>query len=256
MQANETSMQTTIDPDEVAKFSAMADEWWDPDGKFKPLHLLNPCRLDYINAQIAAEFDRDLTSMRPYDGLRLLDIGCGGGLLSEPMARLGTQVTGADASGDTLPVARLHAAQSGLEIDYRHTSAEDLARAGEQFDVVLAMEVVEHVADPLAFLTACAALLRPGGLMICSTLNRTAQSYALAVFGAERVMGWLPVGTHDWSKFITPDELFERLRQAGMEPVDKKGMVFAPLSWRWSISDSDLGVNYVTASVKPPASPD
>ena len=255
MQAHEKSMQTTIDPDEVAKFGAMAEEWWDPEGKFRPLHLLNPCRLDYINAQIAAEFDRDLARPRPFDGLRLLDIGCGGGLLSEPMARLGAEVTGADASEGTLPVARLHAAQSGLEIDYRHASAEALVETGARFDVVLAMEVIEHVADPLGFLQSCATLLRPGGLMICSTLNRTARSYALAVFGAERVMGWLPVGTHNWSKFITPEELFERLRQADMEPVDKKGMVFSPLSWRWSISDTDLSVNYVTTSVKPPESP-
>ncbi|MEM6483327.1 MAG: bifunctional 2-polyprenyl-6-hydroxyphenol methylase/3-demethylubiquinol 3-O-methyltransferase UbiG [Pseudomonadota bacterium] len=254
MQANEKSMQTTIDPAEIAKFGAIAEEWWDPEGKFKPLHLLNPCRLDYINAQITAEFDRDLSNPRPFEGLTLLDIGCGGGLLSEPMARLGATVTGADASGETLPVARLHAAQSGLDIEYLNTTAEDLAREDLQYDVILAMEVIEHVADPLAFLTACTTLLKPGGLLLCSTLNRTTRSYAMVVFGAERVMGWLPVGTHDWSKFITPDELFERLRQAGLEPVDKKGMVFAPLSWRWSISDVDLQVNYVTASLKPPKS--
>ena len=189
-----------------------------------------------------------------FRGGHVLDIGCGGGLLSEPMARLGATVTGADASGETLPVARLHAAQSGLDIEYLNTTAEDLAREDLQYDVILAMEVIEHVADPLAFLTACTTLLKPGGLLLCSTLNRTTRSYAMVVFGAERVMGWLPVGTHDWSKFITPDELFERLRQAGLEPVDKKGMVFAPLSWRWSISDVDLQVNYVTASLKPPKS--
>lgn len=252
MQANEKAAQSTIDAREVAKFGAMAEEWWDPAGKFAPLHQLNPCRLDYINAQISAEFDRDLTKPRPFEGLHLLDIGCGGGLLSEPMARLGAAVTGADASDRTLPIARLHAAQSGLDIDYQQSTAEELSATGAKFDVVLAMEVIEHVTDPLGFLTACTNLLRPGGLLICSTLNRTAQSYALAVFAAERVLRWLPVGTHDWSKFITPEELFERLRQAGIEPVDKKGMVFAPLSRRWSISDSDFRVNYITASVKPP----
>lgn len=244
-------MTTTVDPREVAKFEAMAAEWWDPAGKFKPLHMLNPCRLDYITRQIAAEFGRDLAGPRPFDGLRLLDIGCGGGLLSEPMARLGADVAGADAAARNIPVARLHAEQSGLVIDYRHTTAEDLATAGEQFDVVLNMEVVEHVADPQAYLTACRRLLKPGGLMICSTLNRTPKSYVLAIVGAERVMRWLPRGTHDWRKFITPDELFALLERAGLRPVDRKGMVFNPVAWRWSLSDRDLGCNYVTASVKP-----
>lgn len=241
---------TTIDPSEVAKFEAMAAEWWDPAGKFKPLHEMNPCRLKYITQQIAAEYERDLTAHQPFTGLRLLDIGCGGGLLSEPMARLGADVVGADAAAGNIPVAGIHAAQSGLAIDYRNTTAEALAEAGEQFDVVLNMEVVEHVADPLAYLTACRRLLKPGGLMICSTLNRNAKSFALAIVGAEWVMRWLPKGTHDWRKFITPDELCDLIRRAGLEPVDRKGMVFNPVSWRWSLSDRDLSVNYVTASVK------
>ncbi len=240
----------TIDPAEVAKFEAMAAEWWDPNGKFKPLHMLNPCRLDYITTQIAAQFGRDLKAPRPFDGLRLLDIGCGGGLLSEPMARLGATVVGADAAGGNIPVARLHAEQSGLDIDYRHCAAETLAEAGEQFDVVLAMEIVEHVADPQGFMDTCAGLLKPGGLLLCSTLNRNAKSYLVAIIGAEQVMRWLPRGTHEWHKFITPDELAALIGKAGLDAVDRKGMVFNPISWRWSLSDRDLSVNYVTASMK------
>lgn len=243
--------QGTVDPGEVAKFEAMAAEWWDPRGKFKPLHMLNPCRLDYISTQIAGEFDRDLTQPNPFAGLRLLDIGCGGGLLSEPMARLGATVVGADAAAGNIPVAQVHAQQSGLEIDYRNTTAEALAEAGEQFDIILNMEVIEHVADPLAFLTACKDLLKPGGLEICSTINRNPKSYMMAIFGAEVVMRWLPRGTHEWDKFITPDELFDLLAKSGVNPVDRKGFVFNPITWEWSISDRDLSVNYVTASVKP-----
>src|SRR6056297_624541 len=248
-----TDSTSTIDPAEIAKFQAMAEAWWDPDGKFKPLHMLNPCRLDYITRQIAAEFDRDLTTERPFEGLRLLDIGCGGGLLSEPMARLRADVVGADAAPRNIPVAQVHAEQSGLDIDYRHTTAEDMAAAGERFDVVLNMEVVEHVADPLAYLTACQALLKPGGLMVCSTINRNPKSFAMAIVGAEYVMRWLPKGTHEWSKFITPDELYGLISQAGLTPVDRKGFVFNPVTWQWRLSDRDLSVNYVTASVKSPA---
>ncbi|WP_299964790.1 bifunctional 2-polyprenyl-6-hydroxyphenol methylase/3-demethylubiquinol 3-O-methyltransferase UbiG [uncultured Roseobacter sp.] len=243
--------QSTIDPAEIAKFEAMAAEWWDENGKFKPLHMLNPCRLDYITSQIAAEFDRNLKAPTPFEGLRLLDIGCGGGLLAEPMARLGADVVGADAAERNIPVAKLHAEQSGLEIDYRHTTAEDMAAAGEQFDVVLNMEVVEHVASPPDYLRACHDLLKPGGLHICSTLNRNPKSYVMAIIGAEHVMRWLPKGTHEWSKFITPDELYDLLRGAGLDPVDRKGFVFNPLDWSWSLSDRDLSVNYVTASVRP-----
>ena len=244
-------MTTTVDPSEIAKLEAMAAEWWDPKGKFKPLHMLNPCRLDYIASQIATEFERDLTQDNAFSGLRILDIGCGGGLLCEPMARLGATVVGADAAERNIPVAAVHAAQSGLKIDYRHTTAEAMAAEGEQFDIVLNMEVVEHVADPPAYLTACQHLLKPGGLHICSTINRNPKSFAMAIVGAEYVMRWLPKGTHEWSKFITPDELFGLIEQAGLTPVDRKGFVFNPIAWGWSLSARDLSVNYVTASTKP-----
>ncbi|SMX41312.1 bifunctional 2-polyprenyl-6-hydroxyphenol methylase/3-demethylubiquinol 3-O-methyltransferase UbiG [Octadecabacter ascidiaceicola] len=246
-----TTAQTTVDPAEIAKFEAMAAEWWDLEGKFKPLHMLNPTRLDYITQQIASEFNRDLMSDMPFAGLRILDIGCGGGLLCEPMARLGAEIVGADAAEGNIPVAQVHAEQSGLSIDYRFTTAEDMASAGEQFDVVLNMEVVEHVADPLSFLTACQQLLKPNGLHICSTINRNPKSFAMAIVGAEFIMRWLPKGTHEWNKFITPDELFELMRNAGLNPVDRKGFKFDFLGWSWSISADDLSVNYVTASLKP-----
>jgi 2-polyprenyl-6-hydroxyphenyl methylase/3-demethylubiquinone-9 3-methyltransferase len=243
--------QTTVDPLEVAKFEAMATEWWDPNGKFKPLHMLNPCRLDYITSQIAGEYDRDLSVPNTFKGLRILDIGCGGGLLSEPMARLGAEIIGVDAAERNIPVAAAHAAQSGLNIDYRHTTAEAMVAEGERFDVVINMEVVEHVADPLAYLTACQELLKPGGLHICSTINRNPKSFIFAIIGAEHVMRWLPKGTHEWNKFITPDKLFDLLSKSGMEPVDRQGFVFNPLTWGWRLSDRDLSVNYVTASTKP-----
>jgi len=243
-------MQSTIDPSEVAKFEAMAAEWWDPNGKFKPLHMLNPCRLDYITTQIAAEFDRNLDDRQPFKGLDILDIGCGGGLLSEPMARLGARVIGADAAERNIPVAQVHAEQSGLEIDYRHSTAEQLAKEGHKFDAILNMEVVEHVADPKAYIQVCADLMKDGALHICSTINRNPKSFAMAIIGAEYVMRWLPKGTHEWSKFITPDELFDLIKAAGLSPVDRKGFVFNPISWAWSLSDRDLSVNYVTASVK------
>ena len=241
----------TVDPSEIAKFEAMAAEWWDPTGKFKPLHMMNPVRLEYITSQIAAEFDRDLKADKPFAGLRILDIGCGGGLLCEPMARLGATIVGADAAERNIPVARIHAEQSGLDIDYRHTTAEAMAEAGEQFDIVLNMEVVEHVADPLGYLTACQQLLKPGGLHLCSTINRNAKSFAMAIVGAEWIMRWLPKGTHEWDKFITPDELFDLMTKAGLNPVDRKGYVFNFARFTWSISDRDLSVNYVTAALKP-----
>lgn len=246
-----TDSTINIDPAEIAKFEAMAAEWWDPHGKFRPLHMLNPCRLGYIVEQISAEFGRDPAGERPFAGLRILDIGCGGGLLCEPMARMGAEVVGVDPAARNIPVAQIHAEKMGLEIDYRVASAESLVEAGEVFDVVMNMEVVEHVPDPQAYLRACAALLKPGGLMVCSTINRNAKSFAMAIVGAEHVMRWLPKGTHEWSKFITPDELYAMLREAGLEPADRKGFVFDPLRWSWKIHPRDLAVNYVTASVKP-----
>ena len=238
------------DPSEIAKFEAMAAEWWDPKGKFKPLHMMNPVRLGYITTQIAVEFGRDLKSPRPFEGLRLLDIGCGGGLLSEPMARLGASVVGADAAQKNIEVARLHAEQVGLQIDYRAETAEALLAAGESFDAVLAMEIVEHVAAPPAFVQACHDLLRPGGVLVMSTLNRTARSFAAAIIGAEWVMRWLPRGTHEWARFITPDELAAMMQTAGLRVVDRRGMVFNPVSWGWSLSDRDMSVNYAVTGVR------
>lgn len=238
------------DPSEIAKFEAMAAEWWDPKGKFKPLHMMNPIRLGYITTQIATEFGRDLKAPRPFEGLRLLDIGCGGGLLSEPMARLGAQVVGADAAPKNIEVARLHADQVGLDIDYRAETAEALLAAAESFDAVLAMEIVEHVAEPPAFVQACHDLLRPGGVLVMSTLNRTARSFAAAIVGAEWVMRWLPKGTHEWSRFITPEELAAMMQASGLKVVDRRGMVFNPLSWGWSLSDRDMSVNYAATGVR------
>jgi 2-polyprenyl-6-hydroxyphenyl methylase / 3-demethylubiquinone-9 3-methyltransferase len=235
----------TVDAAEVAKFEAMAAGWWDPDGEAAPLHRLNPCRLDYITAQIAAQFGRDLRGDRPFAGLRLLDVGCGGGLVAEPMARLGADVAGLDASGASVEAARAHAALSGLAIDYRAETAEALAARGETFDVVLALEIVEHVADVAAFLSALRALAKPGGLVVLSTLNRTAESFAKAVVGAEYVLRWLPRGTHDWRRFVKPDELAAALAAAGLTPVDRTGMVFGPLRGEWRLDARDLGVNYL-----------
>ena len=246
-----TETTNTVDQHEIAKFEAMAAEWWDEKGKFKPLHMMNPVRLDYITRQIATEFDRDLSSQSPFSDLDILDIGCGGGLLCEPMARLGANIVGVDAAAGNIPVAEVHAARSGLKIDYRMGTAEDLAASGARFDVVLNMEVIEHVADPLSYLMACSALLKPGGLHICSTINRNPKSFAMAIVGAEYVMRWLPKGTHDWQKFITPEELFNLLKRAGLTPVDRKGFVFDLLRSSWSISDRDLSVNYVTSATKP-----
>jgi 2-polyprenyl-6-hydroxyphenyl methylase/3-demethylubiquinone-9 3-methyltransferase len=240
-----TPPHTSIDPAEVERFSAMAAEWWDPTGKFKPLHLFNPVRLAFIRDEAARRFGRDVSKARPFEGLRLLDIGCGGGLLCEPMARLGFSVTGVDASPRNIGVARAHAEPQGLDIDYRASTAEALLAQGEPpFDVVLNMEVIEHVADPGEYLRTCAALLKPGGLMIVATLNRTLKAHALAVIGAEYVLRWLPPGTHDWKKFIKPVEILEFLQGEPVSIAGPFGVSYDPLSGRWAPS-GDTQVNYM-----------
>lgn len=241
--------QTTIDADEVARFSAMADEWWDPTGKFRPLHKFNPIRLGYIRDRLCAHFDRDPRSLTPLDGLTLLDVGCGGGLLSEPLARMGAIVTGIDASEKNIGTARAHAARSDVEIDYRCSTAEDLMAAGETFDIVLSLEVVEHVADVDLFLDSCAALVRDGGAMILATLNRTPKAFMFGIVGAEYVMRWLPRGTHDWKKFVRPSELSRGLRRNGVDVSDISGLSFNPLSDEWRVS-GDVSVNYILFGTK------
>ncbi|MDP8916050.1 MAG: bifunctional 2-polyprenyl-6-hydroxyphenol methylase/3-demethylubiquinol 3-O-methyltransferase UbiG [Pseudomonadota bacterium] len=234
-----------MDPEEVARFSALADEWWDARGKFAPLHKFNPVRLRFIRDQALERFGRDPGAREPFTGLRLLDIGCGGGLLAEPMRRLGFEVVAVDASARNIGTAKAHAAQLGLEIDYRAATAEQLLAEGEPpFDVVLNMEVVEHVADPGDYLRSTARLLKPGGLMVVATLNRTAKAYALAVVGAERVLRWLPAGTHDWRKFLKPEEIRAHLQEEGVEVQGPFGVGYNPLADRWARS-SDSSVNYM-----------
>lgn len=239
----------SVDPVEVDKFARMAAEWWDPNGKFKPLHVFNPVRLKFIRDLALAHFGRPAASLRPFEGLTLLDIGCGGGLLSEPMARLGFSVLGADASEKNVMTAATHAAGSGLPLAYRATTAEALAEERARFDVVLNMEVVEHVADLVGFLRSCATLLKPGGVMLVATLNRTLKSLMLAKIGAEYVLRWLPPGTHDWDRFITPDELKGHLESAGLAVTKVQGVAFDPLRWTWQLS-SDTGVNYMMVAEK------
>ena len=237
-------MSTTIDQSEVDRFSAMAEEWWDPTGKFKPLHKFNPVRLTYIRQKVCERFNRDPKSPDALAGLRVLDIGCGGGLLSEPMARMGADVVGADASEMNIEIAKIHAAQSGVQVDYRATTAEALAEAGETFDIVLNMEVVEHVADVNLFMTACANMVRPGGLMFVATINRTAKARALAIFMAENVLRWLPKGTHQYEKLVKPEEVENPVSKAGMAVLDRTGVFYNPLFDRWALS-RDMDVNYM-----------
>ncbi len=242
-------LRDSVDADEIARFSALAGEWWAPEGKFKPLHALNPTRLAFIRQRLVSHFDRDGNEARPLTGLSLLDVGCGGGLLTEPMARLGANVLGIDAGEDAIRVASAHASESGLDIDYRCLTAEAPAAKGQSFDAVLNMEVVEHVADLDAFLGACSSLLKPGGVMVVATLNRTAKAYALAIVGAEYVLGWLAPGTHDWRKFVTPPELTAKLAENGVKVTETSGVVYNPLSDRWSLG-RDLAVNYMAFAIK------
>jgi len=243
----------SIDPAEVAKFSAMAADWWNPNGKFKPLHRFNPVRLKFIRERAERHFGLAPGLRTPLEGLRLLDIGCGGGLVCEPMARLGASVTGVDASEANIKTALTHATEQGLKIDYRAGTAEDLLAAGEPaFDIVLNLEVVEHVADPAQFLADTARLVKPGGLMIVATLNKTAKALATAVIGAEYILGWLPRGTHDWSKFLDPEDVRTPLQGAGMEINETIGVAFQPITGQWKLS-GDTSVNYMVVARRPAA---
>jgi 2-polyprenyl-6-hydroxyphenyl methylase / 3-demethylubiquinone-9 3-methyltransferase len=245
-----TASKSTIDQSEVDRFSRLAAEWWNPRGKFRPLHKFNPVRLDYIREKVSGQFGRDMKSADPFKGLRFLDIGCGGGLLCEPMARLGADVLGADASATNIEVAKLHASQSGLTIDYRATTSEALSAAGENFDVILNMEVVEHVANVDLYLKSCAAMLRPGGLMFIATINRTMKAWALAIVGAEYVLGWLPKGTHSYDKLVKPDEIENALSGTGVSVTEQTGVFYNPLKDVWAKSN-DIDVNYMVLTSRP-----
>jgi 2-polyprenyl-6-hydroxyphenyl methylase / 3-demethylubiquinone-9 3-methyltransferase len=244
-------LRTSVEDAEVAKFSANAAQWWDPAGKFAVLHKFNPVRLAYIREQATAWLGLDPVVLRPFKSLRLLDIGCGGGLLSEPMARLGAAVVGIDPSERNIKTASVHAAEQELLIDYRVATAEELAAAGERFDIILNMEVIEHVRDPGRFLADCGRMLKPRGVMVVATINRTFRSFALAIIGAEYVLGWLPKGTHQWEKFITPAELQAWAEAAGLTVRATDGVIFNPLTLSWSRS-SDLAVNYMLVAQAPP----
>ena len=245
----EEKLKTTVDPEEIERFSRIASQWWDPKGKFAPLHRINPLRVQWIRDTACQHFGLP-ESHQPLSGLRLLDIGCGGGLISEPMARLGASVTGIDAGEKNIGVASTHAQQGGLTIDYRCTTAEALAQEAAPYDIVLALEIIEHVADIAQFVKASAALLKPGGLLIYSTMNRTPKAYALAIIGAEYVLRWLPRGTHDWSKFLKPSELVAQFRQNEIEVREMTGMVMNPLSFEWRLDPRDLSVNYLLSGIK------
>lgn len=240
----------TVDPAEVARFERIARTWWDPEGAMKTLHRFNPVRLAYIRDNVCEALGRDPRSGSPLGGLRLLDVGCGGGLLSEPLARLGAEVTGIDPAPTNVEVATLHAERSGVPVAYRRTTVEDLVAAGERYDVVLAMEVVEHVSDVDLFVRTCCAAVKPGGFLFMATLNRTKRAFALAIVGAEYVLGWLPRGTHQWEKFVTPDELSSAIAAGGLRVEDEKGVVYNPFTGRWSLS-SDMAVNYMVLA-RPP----
>lgn len=242
--------KTTVDQSEVDRFSAMAAEWWSPTGKFKPLHKFNPVRLAYIRDKAAENFSRNPRSAKPLEGLRVLDIGCGGGLLSEPVARMGAEVVGADPSEKNIGIASIHAKASGVAVDYRAVTAEQLAEAGETFDIVLNMEVVEHVADVELFMNTCASMVRPGGLMFVATINRTMKAAALAIFAAENVLRWLPRGTHQYEKLVRPEELEKPLVANGLDIVDRTGVFFNPLANQWNLS-KDMDVNYMLLAKRP-----
>lgn len=239
-----------VDNAELDRFAALAAEWWDPTGKFRPLHQIGPARLAFIRDQACRHFGRDERSLKPLDGLRVLDIGCGGGLVSEPLARMGGDVTGIEPKEANLKAAMAHAAPQSLAIDYRAVTAEELVAADEQFDVVVCLEVVEHVPDVQAFVKTCGQLVKPGGLLVLSTINRTLKSFALAIVGAEYILRWLPVGTHQWDRFVTPKELTGYVEAAGLAAGRIEGMVYNPLADRWSLA-GDTDVNYLAAAARP-----
>jgi len=238
---------STVDAAEIERFSRLAANWWDPRGPMAPLHKFNPVRLAYVRDQAAMQFQRDARRLDCLKGLRILDIGCGAGLLSEPLARIGAEVVGADPTAASIEAAKLHAAESGVAVDYRNTTAEALADADERFDIVLAMEVVEHVTDVGAFLGRCAAMVKPGGIMVVSTLNRNWKSFALAIVGAEYVLRWLPRGTHEWNKFVTPDELTKYLLDNRLVITEQTVVVYSPFADKWTLS-SDMDVNYMVVA--------
>jgi 2-polyprenyl-6-hydroxyphenyl methylase / 3-demethylubiquinone-9 3-methyltransferase len=243
----EASLPRSIDPGEVARFDRMARDWWDPNGPMRALHKLNPVRLQYIRDTACERFGRDPKNPRCLDGLTVLDVGCGGGVLSEPLARLGAAVTGLDPAPANVAVAKLHAERSGLAIDYREETIEAVAARAEAFDLVLAMEVVEHVADVQAFMSTCCAAVKPNGLLVMATINRTLRAFALAIAGAEYVLGWLPRGTHRWEKFVTPEELFAAIRAGGLSVTERRGLVYNPLADQWLLA-RDTAVNYMVAA--------
>lgn len=247
-----SSSSASVDPAEIEKFSRMAADWWDPESQFKPLHKFNPVRLAYIKQQVCDHFGLDPKAPAPFTGLRFLDVGCGGGLLCEPMARLGAEIVGVDPGHINVEVARIHAAASGLTIDYRQSTAEDLQAAGETFDVILNMEVVEHVADVETFLSACSSMVRPNGLIFVATINRTLKAFAMAIFGAEYVLRWLPRGTHQYDKLVRPDEIREALSAGGLSLIDETGVSYNPLTDRWRLS-SDMDVNFMILASRPQA---
>ena len=242
---------SSINAEEVTKFEKLANEWWDAEGKFKPLHMLNPCRLEFITDNLFIHFQKDMVGdKKPLRGIKVLDIGCGGGLLCEPMARLGAEVLGIDVVDKNIKVASLHAKRMDLDIKYRHISAEDLLKENMVFDVILNMEVIEHVENPDFFIKVCSKLLKSSGLIFCSTINRNLKSYLFAILGAEYVMQWLPKGTHSWNKFIKPNELNKKFINSGLKVKDTKGFVFNPLSWGWELSKNDFTVNYTICATK------
>jgi 2-polyprenyl-6-hydroxyphenyl methylase / 3-demethylubiquinone-9 3-methyltransferase len=240
---------TTVDVEEIGRFAAQSDAWWNPEGSFRALHRLNPIRLGFIHSRLVRHFRRNSTLLRPFDGLTLLDIGCGGGLVAEPMARLGFAVTGIDASGDAIAVARTHARAGSLSIDYRATTAEAISDSGEHFDAVLALEVIEHVADAEVLCESLGRLVNLGGSAVAATLNRTARSFALAIIGAEYILGWLPRGTHDWRKFLRPSELIMGLRRNRLSTTEVVGIEYDPRSGQWALSPN-IDVNYLVMAVR------